>query len=97
MQVGQKDINNKIVENGKLKIILEIFVTAFSDFLMKFLDISKKCSNLVNFRARKMFFFFKQVQILPEKDRIKPFPFQYLSLSLQKAFEKIIFMKKPNL
>ena len=46
-----------------IKTISKIFVTDFSDFLMKFWEISKKCSNFVNFRARKMFFFFKQVRI----------------------------------
>ena len=51
-----------------IKTISNIFVTDFSDFLMKFWEISKKCSNFVNFRAKKMFFFFKQVRISPEKD-----------------------------
>ena len=51
-----------------IKTISKIFVTDFSDFLMKFWEISKKCSNFVNFRAKKMFFFFKQVRISPEKD-----------------------------
>ena len=51
-----------------IKTISKIFVTDFSDFLMKFWEISKKCSNFVNFWARKMFFFLKQVRISPEKD-----------------------------
>ena len=37
-------------------------------FFGKFQIFSLKCSNLVNFWARKMFFFFKQVRISPEID-----------------------------
>ena len=68
---GQKVINNKI-EKFKImyllvgfspllwiKTISKNFVTDFSDFFMKFWEISKKCSNFVNFRARNMFFYFK--------------------------------------
>ena len=44
------------------------FTFNLRDFLIKFWEISKKCSNFVNFRAKKMFFFFKQVRISPEKD-----------------------------
>ena len=51
-----------------IKTISKIFVKDFSDLLIKFWEISKKCSNFVNFRARKMFFFLKQVRISPEKD-----------------------------
>ena len=77
---GQRVINSKI-EKCKIlyllvgfsplfwiKTISKIFVTDFNDFLMKFWEISKKCSNFVNFWARKMFFFLKQVRISPEKD-----------------------------
>ena len=37
-------------------------------FFEKFERFSLKCSNFVNFWARKMFFFFKQVRISPEID-----------------------------
>ena len=77
---GQKDINSKIVEKGKImnlldgfqsllwiKTISKIFVTDFSDFLMKFWEISKKCSNFVNFRAKKMFFFLNRSEFHQKK------------------------------
>ena len=38
------------------------------DLLLKIWEIYKKCSNSVNFWARKMFFFFKWVRISPEID-----------------------------
>ena len=48
--------------------ISNIFHSYFGDFLMKFWEIYQKCSNSVNFWARKMFFFFKWVRISPEID-----------------------------
>ena len=38
------------------------------DLLLKIWEIYEKCSNSVNFWARKMFFFFKWVRISPEID-----------------------------
>ena len=59
-----------------IKTILKIFVTDFSDLLLKFWEISKKGSNFVNFRAWKFVFFFKQVRSSPEKDWCShPYPY----------------------
>ena len=50
-----------------IKTISNIFVTDISNFLMKFWEISKKCSNFVNFRAKKMFFFLNRSEFHQKK------------------------------
>ena len=48
--------------------ISNFLVRIWEIFLLKIWHIYKKCSNSVNFWARKMFFFFKWVRISPEID-----------------------------
>ena len=48
--------------------VSNIFWAYLRDLLLNFWEIYQKCSNSVNFGARKMFFFFKWVRISPEID-----------------------------
>ena len=46
--------------------VSNLFGPYLRDLLMKIWQIYKKCSNSVNFLARKIFFFFKWVRTSPE-------------------------------
>ena len=48
--------------------VWNIYIPYLRDFRLKIWEIYKKCSNSLNFWARKMFFFFKWVRISPEID-----------------------------
>jgi len=48
--------------------VSNIFGPYLRDLLLEILKIYKKCSNSVNFLARKIFLFFKWVRISPDID-----------------------------